>query len=89
MLTGRNKIVASFCPQVFGLYVVKLCICLSLIGGVEVQSDIPLHSHVIGHVIMYLLCSMWMCLELELEVNLIFYWLAIQVYIDGCGQHIT
>ena len=36
VLTGRNKIVASFCPQVFGLYVVKLCICLSLIGGVEV-----------------------------------------------------
>ena len=35
-LEGRNSIVASFCPQVFGLYVVKLSICLALIGGVEV-----------------------------------------------------
>ena len=36
-LEGRNVIVASFCPQVFGLYVVKLSICLALIGGVQVQ----------------------------------------------------
>ena len=35
-LEGRNSIVASFCPQVFGLYVVKLSVCLALIGGVEV-----------------------------------------------------
>uniref|UniRef100_A0A1X7TDP4 MCM C-terminal AAA(+) ATPase domain-containing protein n=1 Tax=Amphimedon queenslandica TaxID=400682 RepID=A0A1X7TDP4_AMPQE len=34
-LEGRNVIIASFCPQVFGLYVVKLCICLALIGGVQ------------------------------------------------------
>ncbi len=36
-LEGRNAIVASFCPQVFGLYIVKLCICLVLVGGVEVR----------------------------------------------------
>lgn len=41
-LTGRNKIVASFCPQVFGLYVVKLCVCLALIGGVEVGLSLSL-----------------------------------------------
>ncbi|XP_003388796.2 PREDICTED: probable DNA helicase MCM9 [Amphimedon queenslandica] len=34
-LEGRNVIIASFCPQVFGLYVVKLCICLALVGGVQ------------------------------------------------------
>ena len=36
-LEGRNIIVASLCPQVFGLYIVKLCVCLALIGGVEVS----------------------------------------------------
>ncbi|XP_064399703.1 DNA helicase MCM9-like isoform X2 [Halichondria panicea] len=34
-LEGRNVMVASLCPQVFGLYIVKLCICMILIGGVE------------------------------------------------------
>ena len=36
-LEARNTIVASLCPQVFGLYVVKLSVCLALIGGVEVS----------------------------------------------------
>lgn len=31
---GRNKILASVCPQVYGLYVVKLAVLLVLIGGV-------------------------------------------------------
>uniref|UniRef100_A0A1X7UYK3 MCM C-terminal AAA(+) ATPase domain-containing protein n=1 Tax=Amphimedon queenslandica TaxID=400682 RepID=A0A1X7UYK3_AMPQE len=35
LLEGRNVIIASFCPQIFGLYVVKLCICLALVGGVQ------------------------------------------------------
>ena len=35
-LTGRNQIVASICPQVYGLYVVKLAVALVLIGGVQV-----------------------------------------------------
>lgn len=34
-LQGRNKILASFCPQVFGLYIVKLAVALVLIGGVQ------------------------------------------------------
>lgn len=37
-LTARNLIVASFCPQVFGLYIVKLSVTLVLIGGVQ-RSD--------------------------------------------------
>lgn len=34
-LSGRNKILSAFCPQVFGLYVVKLAVSLALIGGVQ------------------------------------------------------
>ncbi|XP_065890839.1 DNA helicase MCM9-like isoform X2 [Dysidea avara] len=34
-LEGRNNIVASVCPQVFGLYAVKLSVLLVLIGGVQ------------------------------------------------------
>lgn len=34
-LLGRNEILASFCPQVFGLYLVKLAVSLVLIGGVQ------------------------------------------------------
>eukprot|EP00118_Oscarella_pearsei_P018417 m.188625 g.188625 ORF g.188625 m.188625 type:complete len:552 (+) comp39391_c1_seq5:284-1939(+) len=33
-LSGRNLIIASMCPQVFGLYVVKLAVSLVLIGGI-------------------------------------------------------
>ena len=38
-LRGRNQILASFCPQVFGLYVVKLAVVLVLIGGVQRQEE--------------------------------------------------
>ncbi|PIK48566.1 putative DNA helicase MCM9 [Apostichopus japonicus] len=34
-LTGRNVILASLCPQVYGLYVVKLAVALVLAGGVS------------------------------------------------------
>lgn len=34
-LVGRNHILASFCPQVYGLYAVKLAVTLVLIGGVQ------------------------------------------------------
>ena len=34
-LQGRNQILTSFCPQVFGLYMVKLAMTLVLIGGVQ------------------------------------------------------
>ncbi|KAJ3251035.1 hypothetical protein HK103_002921 [Boothiomyces macroporosus] len=36
-LLARNKILASFCPQVYGLYIVKLAIMLVLVGGVGKQ----------------------------------------------------
>ena len=34
-LKGRNEILAGFCPQVYGLYVVKLAVTIALIGGVQ------------------------------------------------------
>lgn len=34
-LRGRNHILASFCPQVYGLYAVKLAVTLVLVGGVQ------------------------------------------------------
>ncbi|XP_075001835.1 DNA helicase MCM9 [Calonectris borealis] len=34
-LAGRNEILASLCPQVFGLYVVKLAVAMVLAGGVQ------------------------------------------------------
>ena len=35
MMKGRNHILASLCPQVYGLYVVKLAVALVLAGGVQ------------------------------------------------------
>nr|XP_045624120.1 DNA helicase MCM9-like [Procambarus clarkii] len=34
-LTGRNILLASFCPQVYGLYVVKLAVTVVVAGGVQ------------------------------------------------------
>ena len=34
-LKGRNEILSGFCPQVYGLYVVKLAVTIALIGGVQ------------------------------------------------------
>ncbi|MGH0140829.1 UNVERIFIED_CONTAM: hypothetical protein FKN15_040208 [Acipenser sinensis] len=34
-LAGRNKILMSLCPQVFGMYVVKLAVAMVLSGGVQ------------------------------------------------------
>ena len=36
-LMARNQILASLCPQVYGLYVVKMAVALCLAGGVEVR----------------------------------------------------
>lgn len=36
-MAGRNLILASLCPQVYGLYVVKLAVALVLTGGVQVR----------------------------------------------------
>ncbi|NXH28771.1 MCM9 helicase, partial [Myiagra hebetior] len=34
-LAGRNEILTSLCPQVFGLYLVKLAVAMVLAGGVQ------------------------------------------------------
>ena len=34
-LMGRNELLASLCPQIFGLYLVKLSVALTLIGGIQ------------------------------------------------------
>ena len=36
-LAARNRILASICPQIFGLAAVKLAVALTLIGGVPRQ----------------------------------------------------
>ncbi|CAH1787204.1 unnamed protein product [Owenia fusiformis] len=38
-MTARNEILASLCPQVYGLYVVKLAVGLVLAGGVQRRDD--------------------------------------------------
>jgi len=37
--SGRDVIVKSFCPQLYGLYHVKLSVLLTLIGGTEKKSE--------------------------------------------------
>lgn len=32
---GRNQILLSLCPQVFGMYVIKLAVAMVLAGGVQ------------------------------------------------------
>ncbi|XP_062103474.1 probable DNA helicase MCM9 isoform X2 [Humulus lupulus] len=34
-LKGRNAILQGVCPQIFGLFTVKLAVALTLIGGVQ------------------------------------------------------
>jgi DNA helicase MCM9 len=34
---ARNKIIASVCPQLHGLFLVKLAILLTVVGGVQRQ----------------------------------------------------
>lgn len=38
-LSARNRILASICPQLYGLYVVKLAIALILAGGVNISDE--------------------------------------------------
>ena len=38
-LVGRDRILSCFCPQVFGMYIIKLSMMLVLIGGVEQIDD--------------------------------------------------
>lgn len=50
-LEGRNHIIASMCPQIFGCYVVKLAVTLVLIGGVrrinETETKVRGESHLL------------------------------------------
>jgi len=50
-LEGRNHILQSFCPQVYGLYQIKLAVCIILCGGVEVKD--PSGTKIRGKVIFY------------------------------------
>jgi DNA helicase MCM9 len=34
-MTGRNKLIEAFCPQVYGLYIIKLAVMLTMTGGVQ------------------------------------------------------
>jgi DNA helicase MCM9 len=38
-LKGRNKILASICPQMYGLFSVKLAVALQCVGGVPLTDD--------------------------------------------------
>lgn len=38
LLRARDRILSAFCPQIYGMYIVKLVVLLSLIGGVP-QTD--------------------------------------------------
>ncbi|CAF3333404.1 unnamed protein product [Rotaria socialis] len=38
-ISARNRIIASICPQLYGLYVVKLAIALILAGGVTISDE--------------------------------------------------
>jgi hypothetical protein len=52
-LKGRNKILASICPQIYGLFLVKLAVALTLIGGCARQDDSG--AHIRGEVHMLLI----------------------------------
>lgn len=52
-LKGRNKILASICPQIYGLFLVKLAVALTLIGGCARQDDSG--THIRGEVHMLLI----------------------------------
>lgn len=38
-LIGRNKIVSAFCPQIYGLFLVKLAVLMTVIGGCGDEGD--------------------------------------------------
>jgi DNA helicase MCM9 len=42
-LVGRNAIIASICPQLHGMFAIKLALLLMLIGGLTRVSDTGMH----------------------------------------------
>ena len=51
-LIGRDKIIASFCPQVYGMYIIKLAVCVVLCGGVEHVDETGLKVRGQSHLLM-------------------------------------
>ena len=44
-IQGRDNIVSSFCPQVYGLFLAKLAVLSSIIGGSEIEERESLDGH--------------------------------------------
>ena len=38
-MVARNTIIGSICPQVFGLFTVKLAVALTLVGGIDADAS--------------------------------------------------
>ncbi|OMJ20456.1 putative DNA helicase MCM9 [Smittium culicis] len=51
-IAGRDLIISSFCPQVYGLYIVKLAVLLILIGGVKKQDETGLKVRGEAHMLL-------------------------------------
>ena len=59
-LSARSQILASLCPQVYGLYVVKMAVALFMAGGLQVTEIIELYS---GTIIQASSFPIRLCLE--------------------------
>ncbi|CAH0491521.1 unnamed protein product [Peronospora farinosa] len=49
---GRNEIVASICPKVYGLFIVKLAVALTVIGGVSYVDDTGMKTRGEPHILL-------------------------------------
>ena len=85
-LSARNQILASLCPQVYGLYVVKMAVALFMAGGLQVTEIIELYSGTIIRIrlclenhMMYIICTehvpfIFVILKLILARRVILMW---------------
>ena len=60
-LEGRNQIVRSFCPQVYGLYQIKLAVCIILCGGVEVKDPSGTKIRGESHILLVRISYLFIC----------------------------
>ncbi|OQR87701.1 DNA replication licensing factor MCM9 [Thraustotheca clavata] len=51
-LTGRNQILASICPQVYGMFIVKLAVALTVIGGCSHADDTGMKTRGDSHMLL-------------------------------------
>lgn len=51
-LEGRDQILRQFCPQLYGLYYVKLCVLLTLLGGSSMNKKDGLQSRANCHILL-------------------------------------